>query len=110
MSMTDQELLDFRADMSDEDEPFAWSDDDIQRLNERANGDYTATKVLAVRQLLTSAAKFYNYTAGYTKQEQKDIFDHLKDLLDMLLKEKNQVSMAGVTIVPPFSNKAGPNE
>ncbi len=99
MSLSAEQLSDIRGDLADTTTPYAFSDAELSRLHDRAGGNYNQTIALAIRQLLMSAAKFYNYTAGFTKEERADIFDHLKDMLVMY--QSNSALMVGIAEVPP---------
>jgi hypothetical protein len=111
--LTATQISDLRADIGDEDTPYAFTDAEFQRLWVRASENYNYTVVLALRQLLMNAAKFYDYVSGFTRQEQEKVFGHLKSMHDLWqaqLKSETQVNIVGITIIPPNSeNKDVPN-
>lgn len=112
MALTADELNDLRADLGDQTSPYAFSDDELQRLHIRTGEAYTRTLLLAIKQLLMNATKFYNYTAGYTRQEQAIVFKNLKDMYELQSGEAiggNQAAVVGIAIVPP-AHKAEPND
>lgn len=112
MILTSQELADFRADLGDQIKPYAFTDDEIQRLFDREDSDYQSTLLLAIKQLLMNATKFYNYVSGHTRQEQEKIFEHLKtfyDLQQSAIISKQQVTIVGTATVPT-AHKEKPRE
>lgn len=112
-SLTATQLADARADLGDEDTPYAFSDDELQRLWTRADENYTRMIVLALRQLLMNAAKFYDYVSGFTRQEQEKVFGHLENMYERwsgLDKGEAQVNIVGIAVIPPaIENKDQPN-
>jgi len=102
MSLDATTLSDFRADMGDENSPYAFEDLEIERLFERASGDFNGAKVLAVKQLLANANKLYDYTAGFTKVSYNQIVDNLRKWLDDVRRDSgNEAIMVGLTVIPP---------
>lgn len=82
--LTATQLSDVRADIGDATAPYAFSDADLQRLYTRAVADgygETAVRAYALRQLLTSAAKFHDYTAGSTRVQKRQVFQNLQQIL-----------------------------
>lgn len=101
MALSVTQITDFRADIGDQTSPYAFTDDELDRLYTRADGSYNGAIILALEQLLANAVKFYNYTAGFTKAEQSDVFDHLEKLLERKQKKGNSLKMIGLSVVPP---------
>ncbi len=101
MALSAQQLTDLRADLADEAADPAFTDDELNRLYERADSDYTRTKVLAIKQLLMNTVKFYKYVAGFTRQEPDTVFDHLKTMLELELASVNNAKIVGMALVPP---------
>ena len=94
---------DLRADLGIQDET-VFTDAELDRLYERAGGDYDRVVYLARRQLLANAAKFMDYTAGQTKVQRSQVFEHLSRLVDRdaaQLAANNQVRIVGMREVPP---------
>lgn len=58
-----------------------FSSAEMDRLFDRANGDYDVMIVLALRQLRVQAARFFNYTIGQSTIDRKQIFDNLGTVL-----------------------------
>lgn len=76
---------DFRADIGDSNSAF--TDEDIDQLETRAIAKYGADAAyegaayLAVRQLLSNAAKFSDYTANESSEKKSQKFSNLEKLL-----------------------------
>lgn len=76
----------------------ALSDDAADILYLRADGVYPSntaardahTRVLAIRQLLASAARQVDYTQGESSEKASQTFDHLKALLPIWEKAEKQ--------------------
>jgi len=80
MSLTAEQIADFRNDIADQNEAFA--EEEIQRLYQRA-GSYDAVVVLAIEQLLAGVAKFNDYSMGMSEEESHQAFNNLQDLLEI---------------------------
>jgi hypothetical protein len=78
MALTDQQLQDFHADIGDADHAF--TDDELHRLYERASNNYEKAIVMALDQLLSSAAKFNDYTQNASSEKRSQIFQQLTEL------------------------------
>jgi hypothetical protein len=78
-TLTAAQITDFREDIADTNSAF--SDAQLQRLYNRADGDYQKAVVLALRQLWMNAAKFNDYTAGESVERKNQIFDNLERTL-----------------------------
>ncbi len=104
-------LARIRRDIADKTEPYAFSDVELEDNYDRCDGVYYPTLVLTIEQLVADAAKLYNYTSGYTKQEQEKVFDHLFRIRDMFLEKSGSTnaSIVGLSIVPT-KHKAQPLE
>ncbi len=103
--LTPEELADLRADIGDTSSSPAFTDDELQRLHERAEGDPLYTRVLCLRQLLANAAKLFNYTSGFTRVDQAVIFDRILKLLEYyesLAAAGEQVRFVGIAFRPPY--------
>lgn len=92
MALTAQEIEDIRADIGDTGASEAFTDDEIQRAYDRCvnapdqNTRDSATRGLLVRQLLASAAKLNDYSAGATSEKRSQIFAQLEKLFEMYRK------------------------
>jgi hypothetical protein len=70
---TTDQLADLRGDLADTAATPAFSDAELQRLWQRANGRHERTLYLAVRQLLMQANRFHDYMYGQGASDQKKI-------------------------------------
>lgn len=75
--MTPEQRADLRADLGDALAPYTFSDAELDRLWARANGDYWRVVVLALDQLLATAAREIDYTIGQDSEHASQWFDHL---------------------------------
>ncbi len=109
MALTAEQLSDFRADIGDDGSVF--TEDELNRLYERASSDYDQAIVLALRQLLASAAKLHDYQIAHA-MERKSQVDHLQKLLaypeTTLGTAAQQVRITAFRAVPP-RDKDTPN-
>lgn len=105
MSLTADELADLRGDIGDDGTVF--SDAELNRLYTRAGGDYNTTVMLALRQLLASAAKLHDYQVAQSLERRGQVFDHVKALLGYWESQveaeaqAQQVQIVGLRAVPP---------
>ncbi len=110
MALTAEQLSDFRADIGDDGTVFA--DAELNRLYERASSDYDQAIVLALRQLLASAAKLHDYQIAHAMERKSQVFDHLQKLLayreTTLGTAAQQVRITAFRAVPP-RDKDTPN-
>jgi DNA-binding MltR family transcriptional regulator len=109
MTLDATTLSDFRADIGDETSPYAFTDVEIERLFARASNVYHTAKLFALEQLLYNAAKLYKYVAGFTRQEQDQIFEHLKQLYEMELKKGGRQALQFGMELVPTKNKEEPD-
>lgn len=78
MSLTAEELQDFRDDIADVNGVF--SDVEIQRLYTRAGESYNKAVVRAIDQLIANSAKLSDYTQNQSQEKRSQVFDHLLKL------------------------------
>ncbi len=97
MSLSAEQLTDLRADLGDQLSPYAFSDAELDRLYERNDSDWNSTLIMAIEQLLQNSAKLYNYTAGYTRQDEGQVFDHLLKMRDVFLGKENNALFVRVS-------------
>ena len=95
MTLTAEQISDMRADLGDQVIPYAFEDLELDRLYTRNESDWNTTLIMAIDQLLMGTAKFYNYAAGYTRQDEGQVFDHLLKMRDVFASRSN-----GAFIVP----------
>lgn len=81
MPLSAQELADLRQDIGDTGSPPAFSDAQLQRNYERAEGDYNRTVVTTLRQLLASSARLHAYSMGQSSESLDQVYQHVQDLL-----------------------------
>lgn len=107
--MSADQLSDLQADLSIDNSELVWTDAELNRLYTRAGEDYDQTIVLALRQLLMSASRFNDYTAGQTSEKKSQVYQQIKDTLiyyeDNVLAASNQVVIAGMRSVPPITKE-----
>lgn len=105
MALSADQLSDLQADLSISGDESVFTDAELNRLFTRASEDYDATLVLAWRQLLASANRFNDYTAGQTSEKKSQVRAHIKDMLtyyeDRVQRGGNQVAIVGMRSVPP---------
>lgn len=110
MALTAEQLSDFRADIGDDGSVF--TEDELNRLYERASSDYDQAIVLALRQLLASAVKLHDYQIAHAMERKSQVFDHLQKLLayreTTLGTAAQQVRITAFRAVPP-RDKDTPN-
>lgn len=107
MPLTTEELLDLRADLGDNGTARAFTDDELERLFVRANERYAVAMVLALNQLLASAAKLNDYTQNETQEKKSQVFEQLVKLRAFWQLEATrsspprQVRVAQLGVRPP---------
>ncbi len=105
MALTVIQRIDIQGDLGIDTEETVFTDDELDRLYARADSDYNLAVYYGYRQLLASANKFHDYTAGMTKVQRKQMRDNIRDSMDFWKEEartaSNQVKMIGLTGIPP---------
>lgn len=104
MALTEAQRADMQADLGISDDQAVFTNDELDRLYERAGGNYDRAVYYGLRQLLANAAKFHDYTAGQTRQQRSQAFGHLKVLVDLWAAKvagAQQVRTLGILQVPP---------
>jgi hypothetical protein len=104
-ALTSDERSDLQGDLGISANQTVFTDNELDRLYTRADGDYGLTVYYAYRQLLADANKFFDYTAGMTSVRKSQVRDHIKDMLTFWKDEArgsaSQVRMVGLVEVPP---------
>jgi len=83
-TLTTQQKADLRNDLGDSNSAF--TDAELQRNWDRTNGaasdlqHHNATLALSYRQLLASATKLHDYTAGATQEKLSQVRKNLEDM------------------------------
>jgi len=112
MALTSTQRTDIQGDLGIGSDEAVFTNDELDRLYARADSDYNGAVYLGWRQLMADAAKFNNYTAGQTREEKSQVFDHIKDMVSFWKDEArvatNQVQIVGLLEVPP-RNKDAPD-
>lgn len=102
MALTATLRTDLQADLGIGSDESVFTNDELDRLYERAGDDYNLTVYFGYRQLLAQANKFFNYTEGMTKVDRADMREHIKDSMEFWQAEgRVQVRMIGLNLVPP---------
>ncbi len=85
--LTAEQLLDLQMDLDLVDDPLdpaygdVFTDAELNRFYNRANGVYYKTVVLALRVLLVSSAKWANYTLGQSQEDRGERFQQVQATL-----------------------------
>ena len=87
MALTATQLADIQADLGISDDEAVFTDDELDRLYDRADSSYELTVALAVRQLLMTAAKRNDYTAGMSTEKKSQVFAQLKQMYEVWMTE-----------------------
>ncbi len=105
MALTAVQRADFQGDIGIGTDEAVFTNDELDRLYARADSDYNSAVYLAWRQLMADAAKFNDYTAGQTREEKSQVFDHIKAMVNFWKDEArvatNQVRSIGLLEIPP---------
>lgn len=106
MSLTAAQRADMQGDLGVSADETVFTDAELERLFERAEGDYNTAVYFGYRQLLAQANKFHNYTVGMTRVERNQMRENLRDSMQVwadLAEESTQPTMrlAGLRGVPP---------
>lgn len=111
MALTATQRADMQADLGISDDQAVFTDAELDRLYERAGQDYDKAVHHGLRQLLTNAAKFHDYSVGQTRVQRAQVFEHLAKLVQHWADKaagSNQVRLAGLRPVPA-REKDAPN-
>lgn len=110
-TLTTDQLSDFQLDLAISDDEAVFSDAELNRFYTRADGVYEQAVVIALEVLLMNSAKFTKYMIGRTSENKDQIFDHLKQMLE--IKKGNVDEGAGFRIIgtynTPDSDKTEPS-
>lgn len=89
-----------------------FTDAELDDIYLEASYNFYGAIVIAVEEILMSVAKLHNYTAGQTKENKSEVFDHLLKIHQLALsrsQSSNQVQIVGLRGVPP-RNIARPSQ
>ena len=105
MALTETQRADMQGDLGISSDEAVFTNDELDRLYERAGSDYDLAVFYGYRQLLAQANKFHNYTAGMTRVERNQMRENLRDSMDFWKAEArstaNQLRIVGALEVPP---------
>lgn len=105
MALDANQLADMQGDLGITDDESVFTDTELNRLYDRAGSDYNTAVYLGFRQLMADASKFFTYSAGQTKVEKAQLFEHVKAMVEFWKAESrtaaNQVRILGLNEVPP---------
>lgn len=103
-TLTDEQLADLQADLGIDDSESVFTDEELQRLFDRAADDYGLAVYYGWRQLLSASAKYIDYKVAQTSVSRSQAFDHIKDMVAFWANESrttaNQVAIVGMNPVP----------
>ena len=104
MTLSAEQLSDMQGDLGIGADETVFTDAELARLFERAEGDYALAVYYGYRQLLAQANRFHDYTAGMTSIKRSQMRTHLQASLDFWKSEAKRadgVRSLGVRGVPP---------
>lgn len=105
MALTAEQLADLQADLGISDDEAVFTDEELERLFERAGEDYNTAVYLAWRQVLASSARWIDYRVAQTEEKRSQAFAHIKDMIAFWQEESrtvaNQALIVGMREVPP---------
>lgn len=105
MPLTENQLFYVRSKIGDSQPPYVFSTEELNLFyDEFADTNLAKTIVECLECLTIDSAKLFDWKAGFTTQNESDIFDHLDDMLDYWRKKvsiSNQVLMARTRAIPP---------
>ena len=111
-TLTSAQLADIQGDLGIGTDESVFTDDELNRLYTRADGDYDLAVYYGYRQLLAQANKFHNYTVGMTRVERNQMRENLANSMEFWKEEArtagNQVRIVGMLGIPP-KNKDVPD-
>jgi hypothetical protein len=103
-TLTAEQLADLQADLGIDDSESVFTDEELQRLFDRAGDDYNLSVYYGWRQLLSASAKWVDYKVAQTSVSRSQAFDHIKDMVAFWAAESrnnaNQVRIMGMVPVP----------
>lgn len=104
MALTAEQLIDMQADLAIGDDETVFTDEELERLFERAGDDYSLAVYYGWRQILSGAAAWIDYKVAQTSVSRSQAFDHIKAMVAFWAAESrttaNQVQIVGANPVP----------
>ena len=105
MALTATQRLDMQGDLAIGAAEDVFTNDELDRLYERAGNAYNLAVYYACRQLMMDAAKFYDYTIANASVKRSQLLKQLKDMTEFWQGEAqgkaNQVMIVGGLRIPP---------
>lgn len=97
---TNDMLADLAAGALDD----VFSQDELQRFYDRADGDYNLAVYYGWRQILANSAAWVDYQVAQTRVSKSQAFAHIRDMVALWASESkataNQLLSAGINGVP----------
>lgn len=104
MALSATQLADFQADLAISNDETVFTDEELERLFERAESNYNLAVYYGWRQVLAGSAKWVNYRVAQTQVDKAQAFDHIKAMVAFWADESrttaNQVAIVGMRPVP----------
>lgn len=104
MALTPTQLADMQADLGIDASEAVFTDEELERLFERADESYNTAVYLAWRQLLGASSKYVDYKVAQTSVSKSQAFQQIKDMVAFWGNESrtaaNQVRIVGANSVP----------
>lgn len=82
MALSATQLTDIQADLGIGSDASVFTDAELNRLFARADSDYNLAVLYAIRQILTNAARFHDYTRGDDADKKQQVFANLEKIYD----------------------------
>lgn len=104
MALTATQRADMQGDLGISSDEAVFTNDELDRLYERAGNNYELAVYYGYRQLLAQANKFHNYTAGLTRVERVQMRENIADSMTFWQNEargQNQARIVGINSIPP---------
>lgn len=103
-TLTATQLADMQGDLGIDNTEAVFTDEELQRLYDRAEDDYALAVYYGWRQLLGASAKYIDYKVAQTSISRSQAFQHIKDMVafwgDESRSTANQVRIMGAVPVP----------
>lgn len=103
-TLSDPQIDDMLADLAAGELDDVFTQEELQRLFDRAGGDYNTAVYYGWLQILGNATTWVNYRVAQTQVSRGDAFDHIRVMLDiwqkLALTPANQLISAGINPIP----------
>lgn len=101
--LTADQITDMQGDLDIDSSESVFTDVELNRLYNRANGDYKLAVILAFEQLLAGSSKWVSYTEGQTQEDRSDRFKQVMQLVEYKRAQwigSDQARMVHIRSVP----------